>query len=102
MVDGDIGRVDLRPEGGVLDAFREKVALAEQAREVYRTLRGRPATTRDGVTVRLRMNAGVLADLRITSYNVCYTKLLRLTISGTRAGSSISTDHLATVPKKAR
>ncbi|MCH8166650.1 MAG: phosphoenolpyruvate--protein phosphotransferase [Proteobacteria bacterium] len=63
VVDGDIARVDLRPEGGILDAFREKVALAEQAREIYRTLRDKPATTRDGVTVRLKMNAGVLADL---------------------------------------
>ena len=63
VVDGDIGRVDLRPESGILDAFREKVALAEQAREVYRTLREKPATTKDGITVRLKMNAGVLADL---------------------------------------
>jgi phosphotransferase system enzyme I (PtsP) len=63
VVDGDIGRVDLRPEGSILDAFREKVALAEQAREIYRTLRDKPATTRDGVTLHLKMNAGVLADL---------------------------------------
>jgi phosphotransferase system enzyme I (PtsP) len=63
VVDGDVGRVDLRPEGSILEAFRGKVALAEQAREVYRTLRDKPATTRDGVTVRLKMNAGVLADL---------------------------------------
>jgi phosphotransferase system enzyme I (PtsP) len=63
IVDGDLGRVDLRPEGGILDAFREKVALAEQAKEIYRTLRNKPATTRDGITVRLKMNAGVLADL---------------------------------------
>ncbi len=63
VVDGDIGRVDLRPEGSILDAFREKVALAEQAREIYRTLRNKPATTLDGVTVHLKMNAGVLADL---------------------------------------
>lgn len=63
VVDGDIGRVDLRPEGSILEAFRQKVALAEQAQEIYRTLRDRPATTRDGITVRLKMNAGVLADL---------------------------------------
>jgi len=63
VVDGGIARVDLRPDGGTLDAFREKVALAEQAREIYRTLRDKPATTLDGVTVRLKMNAGVLADL---------------------------------------
>jgi phosphotransferase system enzyme I (PtsP) len=63
VVDGDIGRIDLRPEGSILDAFREKVLLAEQAREIYRTLRDRPATTLDGTTVRLKMNAGVMADL---------------------------------------
>jgi phosphotransferase system enzyme I (PtsP) len=63
VVDGDIGRVDLRPGAAILNAFREKVVLAEQAREIYRTLRDKPATTRDGATVRLKMNAGVLADL---------------------------------------
>ena len=63
VVDGDIGRVDLRPEGGILDAVREKMALAEQAREIYRSLRDQPATTRDGTRVALKMNAGVLADL---------------------------------------
>jgi phosphotransferase system enzyme I (PtsP) len=63
IVDGELGRVDLRPEGSILASFREKVVLAEQAREIYRTLRGRPATTADGVTVSLKMNAGVLADL---------------------------------------
>lgn len=63
IVDGELGRVDLRPEGTILTAFQEKVALAEQAREIYRTLRDRPATTADGVTVSLKMNAGVLVDL---------------------------------------
>lgn len=63
IIDGELGRVDLRPEGGIIEAFREKIALANQAKEVYRTLRGKPATTLDGHTVRLNMNAGVLADL---------------------------------------
>ena len=63
VVDGETGRVHLRPEPTVLQAFREKLALNEQAREVYRGLTAKPAMTRDGVTVRLRMNAGVLADL---------------------------------------
>ncbi|HUF88175.1 MAG TPA: phosphoenolpyruvate--protein phosphotransferase [Thermohalobaculum sp.] len=63
IVDGELGRVDLRPEGSILASFREKLVLAEQAKEIYRTLRDRPATTRDGVCVSLRMNAGVLADL---------------------------------------
>ncbi len=63
VVDGDGGRVHLRPERSVLDAFREKVALGEEARAVYRGLTQKPATTQDGTTVALKMNAGLLADL---------------------------------------
>ncbi|MEM0922374.1 MAG: phosphoenolpyruvate--protein phosphotransferase [Pseudomonadota bacterium] len=63
VLDATQGRVHLRPEGSVRAAFREKVALEAQAQEVYRTLVGKPAVTRDGVRVSLKMNAGVLADL---------------------------------------
>ncbi|GMG80953.1 phosphoenolpyruvate--protein phosphotransferase [Paralimibaculum aggregatum] len=63
VVDGDGGRVHLRPESSVLDAFREKLALSEQARAVYRGLTDKPACTQDGATVALKMNAGLLADL---------------------------------------
>jgi len=63
VADGDLARVHLRPEPGVLSAFREKIALNEQARELYRGLSGKPAETRDGIRIRLEMNAGVLADL---------------------------------------
>ncbi|HUF57135.1 MAG TPA: putative PEP-binding protein [Thermohalobaculum sp.] len=63
VVDGETGRVHLRPDDDVAGAFREKIALVEQAREVYRTLVGKPATSRDGTTIRLRMNAGIRSDL---------------------------------------
>ncbi|MEM9959506.1 MAG: phosphoenolpyruvate--protein phosphotransferase [Pseudomonadota bacterium] len=63
IVDGDGGRVHLRPESSVLDAFRAKIALMDQEREIYLGLRQRPARTLDGHTLRLRMNAGILADL---------------------------------------
>ncbi|MEM9781850.1 MAG: phosphoenolpyruvate--protein phosphotransferase [Pseudomonadota bacterium] len=63
VVDGDQGRVHLRPEPSVLTAFREKIALEKQNRALYRSLADRPATTVDGKTVALRMNAGILADL---------------------------------------
>ncbi|MEO1599466.1 MAG: phosphoenolpyruvate--protein phosphotransferase [Pseudomonadota bacterium] len=63
VIDGDRGRVHLRPEAGVLDAFREKLLLGEQARAVYRGLIDKPAETKDGVRVALKMNAGLLADL---------------------------------------
>ncbi|MEO1495152.1 MAG: phosphoenolpyruvate--protein phosphotransferase [Pseudomonadota bacterium] len=63
IVDGDQGYAFLRPDTAMTDHYSEKLALAEQARAAYRELIGRPATTRDGVTVALKMNAGVLADL---------------------------------------
>ncbi len=63
IVDGDGGRVHLRPEPTVLTAFREKLILGEEARAVYRGLTSKPATTQDGATVALKMNAGLLADL---------------------------------------
>ena len=63
VVDGETGRVHLRPDPAVLDHFRGKIAHAAEARAHYRALVGRPATTRDGATVSLKMNAGILADL---------------------------------------
>ncbi|MEM7178371.1 MAG: phosphoenolpyruvate--protein phosphotransferase [Pseudomonadota bacterium] len=63
VLDATEGRVHLRPESSVQTAFQEKLALEAEAREVYRTLVGKPAVTRDGAHVSLKMNAGVLADL---------------------------------------
>ncbi|MEM1300754.1 MAG: phosphoenolpyruvate--protein phosphotransferase [Pseudomonadota bacterium] len=63
VVDGDLGRVHLRPEAPVLEHLRGRIALAAEAREAFRELVGRPATSRDGHTIALKMNAGVLADL---------------------------------------
>ncbi len=63
VVDGEGGRIHLRPRSSVLEAFREKLALDEQARVVYRGLTTKSATTQDGATVALKMNAGLLADL---------------------------------------
>ena len=63
VVDGEDGQVHLRPDGAVLEHFRGRIAQAAEARQAYRELVGRPATTRDGATVALKMNAGVLADL---------------------------------------
>jgi len=62
-VDGDRGEVHLRPEAPMLDHLQGRIAQASEARQAYRELVGRPATTRDGATVALKMNAGVLADL---------------------------------------
>ena len=63
LVDGDQGVVHLRPEETVAKAFREKMDMLHEAQAAYAALRDKPATTRDGVTLHLYMNAGLMADL---------------------------------------
>jgi phosphotransferase system enzyme I (PtsP) len=63
IVDGDEGVAHLRPEQGVVDAFTEKLAVAEEAQKVYASLRDLPAETRDGALLTLNMNAGLVSDV---------------------------------------
>ncbi len=63
LVDGDQGIVHLRPEDTVARSFRDKIAMQAKAMERYASLRDLPATTTDGVTIGLHMNAGLMADL---------------------------------------
>jgi len=63
LVDGDQGLVHLRPEDAVASSFRDKIAMQAQAQERYTSIREKPALTRDGETVALHMNAGLMADL---------------------------------------
>ncbi|WP_137703133.1 phosphoenolpyruvate--protein phosphotransferase [Marimonas lutisalis] len=63
MVDGDQGVVHLRPDETVVSAFRDKMAMQAQALERYASIREKPATSLDGETIALQMNAGLMADL---------------------------------------
>ncbi len=63
LVDGDQGFAHLRPDDTVKGAFAEKIAMQTRAQERYASIRDLPATTRDGTTVSLLMNAGLMADL---------------------------------------
>ncbi|MFY1709008.1 phosphoenolpyruvate--protein phosphotransferase [Tritonibacter scottomollicae] len=63
LVDGDHGAVHLRPDDPVVSAFRDKIAMQAQAQERYTSIREKPAVTKDGQTVNLLMNAGLMADL---------------------------------------
>jgi phosphotransferase system enzyme I (PtsP) len=63
LVDGDQGLVHLRAEETIARSFRDKIAMQAEAQKRYASLRDLPATTRDGVTVELHMNAGLMADL---------------------------------------
>ncbi len=63
LIDGETGIVHLRPDETVAGAFREKIAMQEKAQEAYEGLRDKPATTRDGVTIAMHMNGGLMVDL---------------------------------------
>jgi phosphotransferase system, enzyme I, PtsP len=63
IVDGDEGRVHLRPQGDVEAAYVEKVRFRARRQELYRELRDKPSETRDGVSIELMMNAGLAVDL---------------------------------------
>lgn len=63
MVDGDQGLVHLRPDESVVTAFRDKIAMQANAQERYASIRDKAATTLDGTTISLQMNAGLMADL---------------------------------------
>lgn len=63
VVDGEGGEVRLRPKPEMLVAFRAKQTLRAQRAAQFAALRDQPAVTKDGVHVRLYMNAGLMVDL---------------------------------------
>ncbi|MCV6596228.1 MAG: phosphoenolpyruvate--protein phosphotransferase [Mangrovicoccus sp.] len=63
LIDGDRGRVHLRPDEPVTAAFRDKLAMQAKAQERYGSIRDLPAQAKCGTTVRLDMNAGLMVDL---------------------------------------
>ncbi len=63
MIDGDQGIVHLRPDDTVVSAFRDKIAMQAKAQERYAGLRDLPAQSRDGSTIAMQMNAGLIAEL---------------------------------------
>jgi phosphotransferase system, enzyme I, PtsP len=63
VVDGEEGKVFLRPQNGVEAAYAEKVRFRAKRQELYRELRKQPSISADGVQVDLLMNAGLAVDL---------------------------------------
>jgi len=63
IIDGDEGRIHLRPQPDVEAAYAEKVRFRARRQELYRELRNKPSKTKDGVRVDLMMNAGLFVDL---------------------------------------
>ena len=62
-VDGETGEVHLRPQTEILAAFSEKRELRQKAQARFAAIRELPAITRDGVPIRLMMNAGLEFDM---------------------------------------
>jgi len=63
VVDGDHGQVLIRPSEDMQQSVDEAIAARTRRRAYYETLRDQPAVTRDGVPIRLLLNAGLLIDL---------------------------------------
>lgn len=62
-VDGETGETHLRPAEDVVNAFMAKRLMREQRAAQFATIRDLPAETKDGVHIRLMMNAGLTLDM---------------------------------------
>ncbi len=63
VLDGESGEVHLRPPAEIIAAFEEKRGLRRQAQARFAAIRELPAVTKDGVPIRLMMNAGLEFDM---------------------------------------
>ncbi len=63
VVEGESGEVHLRPGEEIVHAFIAKRALREHRVAQFATIRDLPAETKDGVRIKLMMNAGLLLDM---------------------------------------
>lgn len=64
IVDGDSNQVFVRPGEDIVNAFRTNIELRVQRIAAYAAERDDPVVTKDGVSVGLYINAGLLADLQ--------------------------------------
>lgn len=63
IIDGGVGEVQLRPTTDIEAAYAEKVRFRARRQAQYAAIRDRPAVTRDGVEIKLHLNAGLMVDL---------------------------------------
>jgi phosphotransferase system enzyme I (PtsP) len=62
-VDGESGEAHLRPAADVIAAFKARRMLRETRAARMAELRDLPAVTKDGVSIQLMMNAGLVIDM---------------------------------------
>ncbi|MGC2202941.1 MAG: phosphoenolpyruvate--protein phosphotransferase [Stellaceae bacterium] len=63
VVDGDHAQVLIRPSEDIRQSVTAAVEARTRRRAFYESLRSVPAVTRDGVEIKLMLNAGLLMDL---------------------------------------
>ena len=63
IIDGEAGRVHLRPAQDLQRAYEEKARFRARRQEQFRALRSVEPLTRDGKRISLNMNAGLLVDM---------------------------------------
>lgn len=63
IIDGDDGKVHIRPVADLQKSYEEKVRFRARRQEQFRALRDVEPVTRDGHRISLMMNAGLLVDL---------------------------------------
>jgi phosphotransferase system, enzyme I, PtsP len=63
IVDGEDGKVHLRPLPELESVYVQKVKFRAGRQAMYRELRDLPTKTKDGVDISLMMNAGLMVDL---------------------------------------
>ena len=63
IVDGTTGDVHVRPPQDIETAYGERVKLRARRQAQYHALRDKPCVTKDGETIALLINAGLLVDL---------------------------------------
>ena len=63
IIDGSTGEAHVRPQPDVQSAYAEKARLRARRQEQYARLRDVPAITKDGVEIKLHMNAGLAIDM---------------------------------------
>ena len=63
VVDGESGEIHLRPPPEIVAAFRTRQTVRAQRVAEIAAVRDLPAVTKDGVQIKLMMNAGLLIDM---------------------------------------
>lgn len=63
LVDGDNGKVIVRPGGRLLHSYEEKIQARARSLSLVKDIIREPAITKDGVRISLRLNAGLPMDV---------------------------------------